>query len=147
MLLTTRDNNLFDTFFNDAWCMNPWFGFDDSKKAERMMNTDVQESEDAYTLEMDLPGYKKEDISAKLENGYLTITAEKNVQNEEQDENKKYIRRERYTGTRQRSFYVGEEIEQTDIKAGFKQGILTIEIPKKKEVPQVEEQKYITIEG
>lgn len=156
MLLTTN-NNLFDTFFDDPWFVDPWFNDKDIRKAEKklyghngknLMLTDVKENDNGYELEMDLPGYKKDEITAKLENGYLTITAEKGLEEKEEDkEGKKYIRRERFTGTCQRTFYVGEEVEQEDIKASFKHGILTLQIPKKEAKPQVEEQKCITIEG
>ncbi len=156
MLLTTN-NNLFDTFFDDPWFVDPWFNDKDIQRAEKklyghngknLMLTDVKENDKGYELEMDLPGYKKEDITAKLENGYLTITAEKGLEEKEEDkESKKYIRRERFAGTCQRTFYVGEEVEQDDIKASFKHGILTLQIPKKEAKPQVEEHKCITIEG
>lgn len=109
------------------------------------MKTDVKEHQDGYELEMDLPGFKKEEVKVALENGYLTVSAAKDTAREE--EAGKYIRRERYTGACQRTFYVGEEMEQEDIKAEFKHGILKLSIPKKEEKPAVEEKKYITIEG
>ena len=112
------------------------------------MLTDIKESDKGYELEMDLPGFKKEEIKASLENGYLIISAEKGLEQDEKDnEGKKYIRRERYTGSCQRAFYVGDEIEQGDIKASFKHGILRLDIPKKQPKPQVEENKFISIEG
>ena len=107
-----------------------------------------QESDKGYELEMDLPGFKKDEIKASLENGYLTITAEKGLEKDQKEEDgKKYICRERYSGSCQRTFYVGDEIEQDDIKASFKHGILRLDIPKKQPKPQVEEKKCISIEG
>ena len=101
---------------------------------------------DRYELDIDLPGYKKDEIRAELENGYLTISATKSANNDEQDKKGKYIRRERYAGTMQRSFYVGEDVTQEDIKAKFEDGILKLSIPKK-EAQAVETKKSIAIEG
>ena len=157
MLLTTTNNNLFDTFFSDPWFNDPWFDDRDVQKAQkklyghngkRIMLTDIKESDKGYELEMDLPGFKKDEIKASLENGYLTITAEKCLEKDQkEEEGKKYICRERYSGSCQRTFYVGDEIEQDDIKASFKHGILRLDIPKKQPKPQVEEKKCISIEG
>lgn len=156
-MLLARNNNVFDTFFGDPWFSDPWFDDRDIQKAEKklyghndkkLMRTDIKESDKGYELEMDLPGFKKEEIKASLENGYLIISAEKGLEQDEKDnEGKKYIRRERYTGRCQRAFYVGDEIEQGDIKASFKHGILRLDIPKKQPKPQVEENKFISIEG
>ena len=138
--------DLFDDFFNDF--TRP------AKSVARyntpitnVMRTDVKETEGSYELEIDLPGYKKEDVQAQLKDGYMVITAKQQTQNEEQDKNKKYIRRERFYGSYSRSFYVGEEIIQEDIKASFKDGILKVSVPTTKAIPQVEENRYITIEG
>lgn len=156
-MLLAKNNNVFDTFFGDPWFSDPWFDDRDIQKAEKklyghndkkLMLTDIKESDKGYELEMDLPGFKKEEIKASLENGYLIISAEKGLEQDEKDnEGKKYIRRERYTGSCQRAFYVGDEIEQGDIKASFKHGILRLDIPKKQPKPQVEENKFISIEG
>ena len=156
-MLLAKNNNVFDTFFGDPWFNDPWFDDRDIQKAEKklyghndkkLMLTDIKESDNGYELEMDLPGFKKEEIKASLENGYLIISAEKGLEQDEKDnEGKKYIRRERYTGSCQRAFYVGDEIEQGDIKASFKHGILRLDIPKKQPKPQVEENKFISIEG
>ena len=156
-MLLARNNNVFDTFFGDPWFSDPWFDDRDIQKAEKklyghndkkLMLTDIKESDKGYELEMDLPGFKKEEIKASLENGYLIISAEKGFEQDKKDnEGKKYIRRERYTGSCQRAFYVGDEIEQGDIKASFKHGILRLDIPKKQPKPQVEENKFISIEG
>ena len=138
--------DLFDGFFNDftrpaksvARYNTPTTG---------VMRTDVKETEEGYELDIDLPGYKKEDVQAELKDGYMIITAKQQSQKDEQDENKKYIRRERFYGSCKRSFYVGEELNQEDIKAKFEDGMLKVAVPKKKAIPQVEENKYITIEG
>ena len=106
------------------------------------MKTDVQETGDSYKLEMDLPGFKKEEIQVSLENGYLTVSAEKGLEEEKKG---KYIRQERYTGACERTFYVGEDVAKEDIKGEFRHGILTLVIPKKAQ-KKVEESKYITIE-
>jgi HSP20 family molecular chaperone IbpA len=111
------------------------------------MRTDVKETETGYELDLDLPGYKKEDVQAELKDGYLTITASTSSNKDEKDEDGKYIRRERYSGTCSRSFYVGEDISQQDIKAKFEDGTLKLSIPKKEEKPAEEEKKLISIEG
>jgi HSP20 family molecular chaperone IbpA len=101
--------------------------------------------ENGYELEIELPGYKKEDVQAELKDGKLIITATNNAENEEKEG--KFIRRERFWGTCNRSFYVGEEVKQQDIKAKFEDGILKLFVPKKEEVPQVETNNFINIEG
>lgn len=112
-----------------------------------VMRTDIKETEAGFTLDIDLPGYKKDDLKAELKDGYLTISAAVEKNNEEKEEDGKYIRRERYYGTCSRSFYVGEDIKQEDIKAQFEDGILKVYVPKKEAKPKIEERKYITIEG
>ena len=148
LLLWNRDvsGNLFDEFFDDF--VRP------TRRVVRyntpsttIMKTDVKETEGSYELDIDLPGYKKEDVKAELKDGYLTISAATNTNNDQKDENGKYIRRERYYGNCSRSFYVGENITQEDIKARFEDGILKIVVPKKEAKPAVEEKKYISIEG
>ena len=121
---------------------NPLYG----KRAKNLMKTDVKETEKGYELDIDLPGFKKEEVQASLENGYLTISASKGLDKDQQDKKGRYIRRERYTGAMSRSFYVGEGVEQKDIHAKFQNGILKLTVPK--ENPQkVEEKKHIAIEG
>lgn len=156
-MLLAKNNNVFDTFFGDPWFNDPWFDDRDIQKAQKklyghnekkLMLTDIKESDKGYELEMDLPGFKKEEIKASIENGYLIISAEKDLEKDEKEsEGKKYICRERYTGSCQRAFYVGDDIEKDDIKASFKHGILHLDIPKKQPKPQVEENKFISIEG
>ena len=145
MTLVPRNNNLgvslFDNMFDDFF-KDPFFTRNNSVK---VMKTDIQEKDDKYILDMDLPGYDKEDIKAQLKDGYLTISAQKNTTNDEKDEEGNYIRRERYCGKCSRSFYVGDSIKEEDIKASFNNGILELTFPK--EVPQKEEEmKYITID-
>ena len=112
-----------------------------------VMKTDIKDTADGYELDIELPGYKKEDVSAELKDGYLTVSASIKSDNDQKDANGKYIRRERYYGSCSRSFYVGDVITQEDIKARFENGILKLYVPKKEEKPAVEEKKYIPIEG
>ena len=142
------NDNVFDDFFDF-----PFYDDRAEKKlyghhAANLMKTDIQEHEDGYTLEMDLPGFKKEEIQIELNNGYMTISAAKGLDEDEKDKKSgKYIRRERYTGSCQRSFYVGEDVTEEDIKAEFKHGILKLFIPKKEAKPAVEQKTYVSIEG
>lgn len=136
-------NDLFDDFFG-----TPFRGYDQvASGTHQMMRTDVRELEGGYEVTMDLPGVKKEDVKAELKDGYLTINASSNSQKEEKDANGRYIRRERYSGSCSRSFYVGEQVTQEDVKAKFEDGTLKLMIPKKEARPAVEDKKYIAIEG
>ena len=110
------------------------------------MKTDVKETSQGYEVDIDLPGFKKEDVTAKLENGYLTIQASKGLNRDEKDEEGKYIRRERYSGSMSRSFYVGEGMKQEDIRAKFEDGILKLTVPKL-DKEALEKKHYIAIEG
>lgn len=145
--------DMFDDFMRDFPFFDENAGNKIEKKlygrhAKNMMKTDIKEQEDGYELEMDLPGFTKDEITAELKDGYLTISASKGLDKDEQEkETGKYIRRERYAGACQRSFYVGEDITEQDIKAEFKHGILKLFVPKKEAKPAVEQKKYITIEG
>ena len=136
--------DLFDNFFNDTY--KPANSFVHSADSRNLMNTDIKEYEDKYELGIELPGYAKEDVTASLKEGYLTIEAERHADNEIKEQNGKYIRKECFTGKCQRSFYVGEQVTQNDIHAAFNNGILTIIVPKIKEQPKVEENHFIAIE-
>ena len=116
------------------------------KRGEHIMRTDVKEHDDKYEVDIELPGFKKEDVKAELKDGYLTITALKEVNNEQKNESGKYVRRERYTGNMSRSFYVGEKVTQEEIHAKFEDGVLKLQIPKKDPKKQVEDKHYVTIE-
>ena len=137
--------NLFDNFFDDL--ARPALSFHHQNELNPLMKTDVKEHKDRFELSIDVPGVKKEDLSAELENGYLTITATRNDEKEEKNKEGEYIRRERYTGSTSRSFYVGEDVKQEDIKAKFDNGTLKLTIPKVEAKPEVKENKYIAIEG
>ena len=140
MLPSIFGENLFDDFFNDPFGMmnvseghNPLYG----KHAKNLMKTDIREKENSYELSVDLPGFKKDEISIDLSNGYLAIEAAKGLDKDEQDKNGKYIRRERYAGVMNRSFYVGNAVRPEDIGAKYENGILKLSVPKavKKELP------------
>ena len=111
------------------------------------MRTDIKDTESGYEVTMNLPGVKKEDVKAELKDGYLTISASANNSKDEKDDNGRYIRRERYSGSCSRSFYVGDQVTEADIKAKFENGTLTLLVPKMEEKPAVENKKYIAIEG
>ena len=138
-----------ENLFNDDWMD---FGFPEvdkalyGKHAGNVMKTDVKETDTGYEVDIDLPGFKKDEITARLENGYLTISAAKGLDKDEQDKNGKYIRRERYAGSMSRSFYVGDGVTQEDIKAKYEDGILRLAVPKK-DNKAVEANRYISIEG
>ena len=136
-------------FFDD---LMDGFGFPDVNKklygrhAKNMMKTDIRETDEGYEVIMDLPGFKKDEIEVQLENGYLTVSAAKGLDKDEADKKGKYICRERYAGEMSRSFYVGEDILDTDIHARFENGILKLDVPKK-EAKEVETKKHVAIEG
>ena len=145
-----------ENLFDDDWMDFPFDRFDREffgrknplygKHAKNMMKTDIREHDDGYELDVDLPGFKKDEISVQLNNGYLTISASKGLDKDEQDKKGKYIRKERYAGAMQRSFYVGDAVEQSDVKAKFEDGILKLCIPKK-DAKAVEARNSIAIEG
>ena len=146
---------LMPSIFGDSF-MDDFFDFPEVRPARtyqrtyhqnQLMKTDIFQTKDGYEITMDLPGYKKEDVTAELKDGYLVITASTNQNNDEKDAEGKYLRRERYSGSCSRSFYVGDVVTQDDVKAKFENGVLTLEVPKKEEAPKVEEKKYISIEG
>mgnify|MGYP001072710724 FL=1 len=139
MLPSIFGENLFDDFFGDPFGMmprgrDPLYG----KHARNLMRTDVRETEDTYELDVDLPGFKKDEVTLELKDGVLTIQAVKGLDKDEADKKGKYIRQERYAGACSRSFYVGEHVEPEDIRAKFENGILQISLPKaaKKQLPK-----------
>ena len=147
MLPSIFGENLFDDFFGDPFGMmprgrDPLYG----KHAKNLMRTDVRETEDTYELDVDLPGFKKDEVTLELKNGVLAIQAVKGLDKDETDKKGKYIRQERYAGAMSRSFYVGEDVKQEDVKAKYENGILKLSIPKTPE-KKVEEKKAIAIEG
>ncbi len=117
------------------------------KHAANVMKTDVHEKDSSYELDIDLPGFKKEEIDLSLENGYLMVGASKTLDNDEKSDKGKVIRRERYAGSMQRSFYVGDNVTEDEVKAKFEDGVLRLTIPKKDPQKAVEQKKYIAIEG
>lgn len=138
-----------ENLFND-WMDFPFADFDRKlygKSGQGIMKTDIKEQDNGYEVAIDLPGFKKEEVMAELKDGYLTISASKTMDKDEKNEEGRYIRQERFVGNMSRSFYVGEEITEDDIHAKFEDGILKLSIPKKDVKNQVEEKRYITIEG
>jgi len=152
MLPSIFNNNLFDDFFGFPF----YYDNREEDKAEKklyghhaanLMKTDIKELDNGYELEIDLPGFTKDEIKAELNNGYLTVSAAKGLDEDQEDKKTgKYIRRERYAGACQRSYYVGEDVTEEDIKASFEHGILTLFVPKKEAKPAEEEKKYISIQ-
>lgn len=148
MMPSVLGENLFDYFMED-------FGFSVfpdvekllyGKHTKNMMKTDVKETDAGYEIDIDLPGFKKEEIKMQLDNGYLTVSAEKGLDKEEKNEEGRYVRRERYAGSMSRSFYVGGNVAENDIHPRYENGILTFRLPKE-DKKALEEKKYITIEG
>ena len=136
MIPRRTDFDLLEDMFRD-----PFFTSNESK----VMKTDIKEHKDKYVIDIDLPGYKKEDIKLSVDDGYLTVHASMDSENEEKEKGK-YVRRERYMGSCSRSFYVGDAVKSEDIKASFKNGTLKIEVPKKEDKKELAETKYIEIE-
>ena len=132
MMPSIFGENLFDEFLDNAFAMTPYGGHDPlyGKHGKNLMKTDVRETDTTYELDVDLPGFKKDEIQLKLEDGYLTISAAKGVDKDQQDDQGRYIRRERYAGQCSRSFYVGEGVEARDVSARFEDGILRLSLPK-----------------
>ncbi len=139
MMLIPRRKNEFDLL--DEMFRDPFFIGEENK----VMKTDIREKDNNYIIDIDLPGYQKENIKIQIEDGYLTVQATADS-NKEDTENGNFVRRERYWGECSRSFYVGEEIKQEDVKASFKNGILQLEVPKKQEDKKLPEKTYIPIE-
>ena len=149
MMPSILGENLFDDFMNDFRL--PAFPDVDKelygKHAKNLMKTDVKETEKGYEVDMDLPGFKKDEIQMELNDGVLTISAAKGLNKDEEDKKGHYIRQERYSGAMSRTFYVGEDVKQEDIKAKFENGILSLSVPKPVEQKKVETSKHIAIEG
>ena len=147
MLPSIFGENLFDDMFRDFASFDPFpaenalYG----KHARAMMKTDVRETDNSYELDIDLPGFKKDELQLHLQDGYLTVSAAKGLDKDEKDKEGHYIRRERYAGQCSRSFYVGENITEEDVHAKFEDGILRLSIPKK-DAPKLPERRVIAIE-
>lgn len=146
MLVPARKNDFFADFLSDPFDV---FGSrPQSKQAmPSMMKTDIKETDQAYEFDIDLPGFKKENVHAELQDGYLTIQASTESETEQKDESGTYLRKERFTGSCRRSFYVGDDISEDDIHAKFEDGILRIVVPKKQLPAPEEAKKLISIEG
>ena len=133
MLPAIFGENMFDEMFDHAFDMDAMFGGKNplyGKHAKNLMKTDIRETDNTYELDVDLPGFQKDEVQVELEDGYLTISAQKGLDKDEKDDQGRYIRQERYAGAMSRSFYVGEGITVDDMKAKFEDGILQISVPK-----------------
>ncbi len=149
---TVFGEDLLDGFFDD---FSGFPFYDDGKRSgklqkqlygrrsDKLMRTDVRETDHEYIFAIDLPGFKKENIQVSIENGYLTVAAQKTVDKE----SARYLRKERFSGSLQRSFYVGEDIREEDVQAAFKHGVLRLTLPKKGQEEVPEKNRYIAIEG
>lgn len=141
--------NLFDDFMDDFG----WPAFPDAdkalygKNARNLMKTDVKEKGDSYEVDIDLPGFKKDEITMQLDNGYLTVSAAKGLDKDEKNEEGTYVRRERYAGSVSRSFYVGDNITENDIHPRYENGILSFSVPKEEKRVIEDKKRYIAIEG
>ena len=145
------NDNLFDNFFDF-----PFYDDRAERQAEKklyghhaanLMKTDIKEKKDGYDLEMDLPGFKKDEIQMELNDGVLTISAAKGLDKDEEDKNGNYIRKERYAGSMSRSFYVGKHVTVEDVHPKYENGILSFSVPKEEAKPVEEKKNYISIEG
>ena len=144
MLVPRRTRTPFDAFLSDPF--DTFFGTPSaSHSTPNLMRTDIKDSEEGIEIIIDLPGFKKENVAAELKEGVLTVTA--HTETETEDSKGTYVRKERFTGRCSRSFYVGEDIVEADIKAKFDNGTLQIAVPKKQPEPQIEEKRTIAIEG
>ena len=143
----TMFSNLFDDPFFEGWRNMDRAAACDPNMSAGMMSTDVRETDKGYMVDIDMPGFKKDDISLDLQNGYLTVSAHRNSSHEDKDDNGRWLRRERYAGSCSRSFYVGEDVKDSDIHASYKDGTLCLEMPKPKAQQQVETKHQIAIEG
>ncbi len=139
MMMIPKKRNDFN-LLEDMFEIDPFF----SRESSKVMQTDIEEKHDKYLITIDLPGYEKENIRIDIEDGYLNVYAKVDSRNDEEEKGK-FVRKERYFGECSRSFYVGDDITETDVKASFKNGILKLEIPKKEEKKAIPEKKYIEI--
>lgn len=139
-LLSTLMTDPFDAFLDAASAPL-------QKMSPTLMRTDIKETDAGYEMTIDLPGFKKEDVQAELKDGYLSITAQTQSETEDKDEKGTFVRKERFSGKCSRTFFVGDDIKDDDIKAKFEDGVLKIAVPKKQEQPKIEEKKTIAIEG
>lgn len=136
MMRSIFGENLFDDFFGNDLDLFPALSGSKAlygKHAKNLMKTDVRETENSYELDIDLPGFKKDEVTLELKDGYLSISAAKGLDKDEQDKQGRYIRQERYAGTCSRSFYVGEDVEPADVSARFEDGILKVSLPKREQ--------------
>ncbi len=143
LLPSIFDNDFRNSFFEDM--LNMPFSMKTGSSISQM-HSDIKEMENEYQIEINLPGYARDDIQADIKDGYMTISASRSEEKDEKDDNGRYLRRERYSGSCQRSFYVGKDITEEDIKAKFKDGVLLVKVPKKEKLPISEEKKRIMIE-
>lgn len=143
----TMFSDLFDDPFFEGWRNMENSGARESNMSMGMMSTDVRESDKGYMVDIDMPGFKKDDIALELQNGYLTVSAHRDSSHDDKAEDGKWLRRERYVGSCSRSFYVGEDMKDSDIHASYKDGTLCLELPKPQAQQQVETKHRIAIEG
>ena len=143
----TMFSDLFDDPFFEGWRNMDRAAACDPNMSAGMMSTDVRETDKGYMVDIDMPGFKKDDISLDLQNGYLTVSAHRDSSHEDKDDNGRWLRRERYAGSCSRSFYVGEDVKDSDIHASYKDGTLCLEMPKLEAQQQVETKHQIAIEG
>ncbi len=136
-----------ENLFDDLMSGFPFGNWRGDLVSGGFMKTDIRDTDQGYELDIEMPGFKKEDIRAELKDGYLTVEAQTTSDRDEKDDKGRYIRRERYSGSCQRRFFVGREVTQEDIRAKFDNGILKLTVPKKEALPKKEEDRYIAIEG
>ena len=149
MFPALMNDTMFSDLFDDPF-FEGWRNTDNTMSAvmpANMMTTDVRETDKGYDVDIDMPGFEKDDISLDLQNGYLTVSAHRNSSHEDKDDNGRWLRRERYAGSCSRSFYVGEDVKDSDIHASYKDGTLCLEMPKPEAQQQVETKHQIAIEG
>ncbi len=148
MLVPARANaprSLLNTLMTDPF--EAFFDAPTRTTSPTLMRTDIRETAEGFDLTIDLPGFKKENVTAELKDGYLSISARTQTESESADDKGTWLRKERFSGTCSRSFYVGEEIVEEDIRAKFEDGLLEITVPKKQPEPKLEEKRVIAIEG